>query len=52
MVWKEWIISRDFNEVIEDAKKSGGRRKPRITMEEFHKVIDELALVEIKSDKG
>ncbi|KAK8260280.1 hypothetical protein V6Z12_D13G111600 [Gossypium hirsutum] len=30
----------------------GGRRKPRVAMEEFERVLDELALVDIKIDKG
>lgn len=41
----------DFNAIISDAEKEGGCRKFRVTMEEFHDVMKELSLVDIKIDK-
>lgn len=40
----------DFNEVLEESEKWRGRRKSKVVMEEFHKVVDDLALVDIKPD--
>ncbi|KAH1114481.1 hypothetical protein J1N35_007859 [Gossypium stocksii] len=34
------------------SEKIGERRKPRIAMKEFEKVLDEMALVDVKTDKG
>lgn len=33
-------------------EKSGGRRKAKMVIDEFRKVANELALVDVKSDKG
>lgn len=38
--------------MLDDLKKSGGHRKSRVTMDDFRKVIDELALVDIKPNRG
>ncbi|MBA0803111.1 hypothetical protein Gohar_013359, partial [Gossypium harknessii] len=58
MLWKEDVdvggldVGGDFNAIIDDAKKEGGRRKPRANMDEFRDVLEELALVDIKIDRG
>lgn len=41
-VKKDRIIGGDFHKIMDDAEKDGGRRKPRASMEEFFKVIEEL----------
>ncbi|MBA0788662.1 hypothetical protein Gotri_000015 [Gossypium trilobum] len=48
----DWVMGGNFNTIINEAEKEGGRRKSRVTMEEFRDVIEELTLVDIKSDKG
>ncbi|MBA0787451.1 hypothetical protein Gotri_027919 [Gossypium trilobum] len=42
----------DFNEVMDDAEKCGGRRRPRVAMDNFRKVLNDLGLVDIKPDNG
>lgn len=49
---EDWIIGEDFNEIVDDSEKSGGRRKLRVVVEDFRKVIDDLTMVDIKLDKG
>ncbi|MFQ6634657.1 hypothetical protein Gotur_011088 [Gossypium turneri] len=43
-----WIVGGDFNAILNDSKKSEGRRKSRVDMEDFQRTIEELALVDIK----
>ncbi|MBA0671045.1 hypothetical protein Goklo_029793 [Gossypium klotzschianum] len=38
----------DFNAILNDAEKEGGRRKARSQINEFKDLVDELALVDIK----
>lgn len=47
-----WIIGGHFNEILDDFKKSEGRHKSRVAMDDFRKVTDEMAVVDVKSDKG
>ncbi|PPS08707.1 hypothetical protein GOBAR_AA11931 [Gossypium barbadense] len=42
-----WILAGDFNAILNNAEKEGGRRKPRSSMEDFCKLLEELALVDI-----
>ncbi|PPR90579.1 hypothetical protein GOBAR_AA30105 [Gossypium barbadense] len=51
-VREEWIVGGDFNAILNDAEKEGGRRGVRAQMNEFKEVMDELALVDIKPDSG
>ncbi|MBA0601290.1 hypothetical protein Gorai_004471 [Gossypium raimondii] len=48
----DWVMGGNLNTIINEAEKEGGRRKSRVTMEEFRDVIKELTLVDIKTDKG
>ncbi|KAA3487553.1 reverse transcriptase [Gossypium australe] len=48
----DWIVGGDSNAILNDAKNFGGRCKSRVVMEEFGKVLDELALIDIKPNKG
>ncbi|MBA0694535.1 hypothetical protein Goari_004818 [Gossypium aridum] len=38
--------------VIDDAEKCGGRRRPKVAMDNFRIIMDDLALVDVKPDKG
>ncbi|KAB1671577.1 hypothetical protein [Gossypium barbadense] len=51
-VREEWIVGGDFNAILNDAEKEGGRRGVRAQMNEFKEVMDKLALVDIKPDSG
>ncbi|MBA0731170.1 hypothetical protein Golax_022962 [Gossypium laxum] len=52
LILGEWIIGSDFNAILSNAEKSGGRRKSSAAMEDFCSVLDDLSLVDIKPDKG
>ncbi|TYJ00813.1 hypothetical protein E1A91_A13G111100v1, partial [Gossypium mustelinum] len=52
MVGKDWIVGGDFNAILNDAEKEGGCRKARSQINEFKDLVDELALINIKPDKG
>lgn len=49
---EDWIVGGYFNEVLDESEKSEGRRKSRVTMDDFRKVIDKLSLVDIKLNRG
>ncbi|KAK8299934.1 hypothetical protein V6Z12_D05G353700, partial [Gossypium hirsutum] len=44
---EEWVVGGDFNAILNDSEKEGGRRGVRAQMYEFKNVMDELALVDI-----
>ncbi|PPR85704.1 hypothetical protein GOBAR_AA34990 [Gossypium barbadense] len=48
----KWIIEGDFNAILDEAEKDGGRRKPKALMEDFRTIVDELAVVDLKTDNG
>ncbi|KAA3470588.1 reverse transcriptase [Gossypium australe] len=52
LVREDWIVGGDFNAIIDEAEKEGACRKPRVTMDEFRDVMEDLTLVDIKTDKG
>ncbi|TYH10968.1 hypothetical protein ES288_A07G221100v1 [Gossypium darwinii] len=52
LVKERWIIGGDFNAILDNSEKEGGRRKPQTLMDDFREVIDELSLVDLKTDNG
>ncbi|KAK8356489.1 hypothetical protein V6Z12_A05G357100 [Gossypium hirsutum] len=48
----DWVVGGDFNLILNDAEKEGGRRGVRAQMNDFKAVMDDLALVDIKPDSG
>ncbi|TYJ17203.1 hypothetical protein E1A91_A09G036000v1 [Gossypium mustelinum] len=52
MVNEKWIIGGDFNGLLDEAEKEGGRRKATVLMEDFRSIIDELSMVDLKTDNG
>ncbi|KAG8488150.1 hypothetical protein CXB51_018462 [Gossypium anomalum] len=52
-VKENWIVGEVLNEILDDDdEKEGGRRKLRVLMEDFRSVLEELALVDIKTSRG
>ncbi|TYH19506.1 hypothetical protein ES288_A05G357200v1 [Gossypium darwinii] len=49
---EKWIIGGDFNALLDEAEKEGGRRKATILMEDFRSIVDELSMVDLKTDYG
>ncbi|PPS06285.1 hypothetical protein GOBAR_AA14366 [Gossypium barbadense] len=41
---EKWIIGGDFNAILDNAEKVGGRRKPNALIDDFRAVVDELSL--------
>ncbi|TYI86331.1 hypothetical protein E1A91_D04G058000v1, partial [Gossypium mustelinum] len=52
VVKEEWVVGGDFNAMLNDAEKEGGRQIARAYMNDFRDIIDDLALVDIKPDRG
>ncbi|KAA3483070.1 reverse transcriptase [Gossypium australe] len=51
-VREKWVVGGDFNAMLNEAKKEGGRRIGQTLMNDFRDVVDDLALVDIKPDRG
>ncbi|KAB1671553.1 hypothetical protein [Gossypium barbadense] len=51
-VTEKWIIGGDFNAILDNAEKEGGRRKPSALMEDFREVVDELSMADLKTNNG
>ncbi|XP_012435427.1 uncharacterized protein LOC105762053 [Gossypium raimondii] len=47
-----WIVRGDFNAILNDSEKKGGRRKPRALMDEFGDILEELCLTDVKTGNG
>ncbi|KAB2024682.1 hypothetical protein ES319_D06G103000v1 [Gossypium barbadense] len=47
-----WIVRGDFNAILNDSEKDGGRRKSRAGMDEFGDILDELSLRDVKTFNG
>ncbi|PPS07268.1 hypothetical protein GOBAR_AA13375 [Gossypium barbadense] len=45
-------IRDDFNAIFDNAKKRGGSSKPSALIEDFQWVVDELSMVDLKTDNG
>ncbi|KAH1084400.1 hypothetical protein J1N35_024161, partial [Gossypium stocksii] len=51
-VKETWIIGGDFNAILDNAEKDGGRRKPLALINEFREIVDELSMADLKTDNG
>ncbi|TYH01227.1 hypothetical protein ES288_A09G041000v1 [Gossypium darwinii] len=51
-VTEKWIIGGDFNAILDNAEKEGGRGKASALMEDFREVVDELSMADLKTDNG
>lgn len=51
-VIEDLIMGGDFNEILDESEKSEGRRKSGVAMDDFRRVISELALMDVKPDRG
>ncbi|PPR81373.1 hypothetical protein GOBAR_AA39334 [Gossypium barbadense] len=49
---EKWIIGGDFNALLDEAEKEGRRRKATVLMEDFRSIVDELSMVDLKTDNG
>ncbi|KAK8328760.1 hypothetical protein V6Z11_A11G272000 [Gossypium hirsutum] len=47
-----WTIGGDFNAILNDSEKEGGRRKPKMLIEEFSNTLEELMLLDVKPCNG
>ncbi|GMI76114.1 hypothetical protein HRI_001280700 [Hibiscus trionum] len=47
-----WLIGGDLNDILDLSEKEGGRRKPRVEMEEFNDAFLRNGLWDIKPDSG
>ncbi|PPS08709.1 hypothetical protein GOBAR_AA11933 [Gossypium barbadense] len=52
MVNEGWIMGGDFNAILNNSEKEGGRRKPRTLMDDFCDVLEELSLTDVKTPNG
>lgn len=43
---------KNFHEALYDSEKSDGRCKSHVAMEEFRKVVSDMALVDVKTNRG
>ncbi|PPS12817.1 hypothetical protein GOBAR_AA07819 [Gossypium barbadense] len=47
-----WIVGGDFNVILNNAEKEGGRRKPKSSMNDFCDILEEMLLVDVKTRNG
>ncbi|KAG8485709.1 hypothetical protein CXB51_019034 [Gossypium anomalum] len=47
-----WIMGSDFNAILNNSEKEGGRRKPKSLMDDFCDVLEELSLIDVKTCNG
>ncbi|TYJ17202.1 hypothetical protein E1A91_A09G035900v1 [Gossypium mustelinum] len=47
-VTEGWIVGGDFNAILNDSEKEGGRCKPKILIEDFGNFLEELKLTDVK----
>lgn len=46
------MVEGDFNEILDESEKCRGRRKSMAAMDEFRRVVSDLALIDVKPDQG
>ncbi|MBA0731287.1 hypothetical protein Golax_020646 [Gossypium laxum] len=46
--FKTWIVGGDFNDILNNSEKEGGRRKLKISMDEFCNILEEFNLTDVK----
>ncbi|MBA0880481.1 hypothetical protein Goshw_025739 [Gossypium schwendimanii] len=51
-VKEKWIIEGDFNAILNNMEKDEGMRKQKMLIDDFQAIVDELLLVDLKTDKG
>ncbi|KAK5812333.1 hypothetical protein PVK06_027762 [Gossypium arboreum] len=49
---KEWIVGGNFNAILNDSEKEGGRRKLKTSMDDFCDILEELSLTDVKTYNG
>ncbi|KAH1114434.1 hypothetical protein J1N35_007812 [Gossypium stocksii] len=47
-----WIVGGDFNAILNNAEKEGGRRKPKAMIEDFYNLLEELNMSDVKTRNG
>ncbi|PPS11548.1 hypothetical protein GOBAR_AA09097 [Gossypium barbadense] len=52
LVREDWVVGGNFNAIINEVEKEGPCGKSRVTMEKFRDVMEELTVVDIKTDKA
>ncbi|MBA0552383.1 hypothetical protein Golob_023199, partial [Gossypium lobatum] len=51
-VKEKWIIEGNFNAILNNVEKDEGMRKQKMLIDDFQAIVDELLLVDLKTDKG
>ncbi|KAK5819977.1 hypothetical protein PVK06_025017 [Gossypium arboreum] len=51
-VQEDWVVGGDFNIILNNDDKECGRKKAQADMQDFKDVMDKLALVDIKTNRG
>ncbi|KAG8497230.1 hypothetical protein CXB51_008424 [Gossypium anomalum] len=51
LLWRKGTRG-DFNAILNNSEKEGGRRKSKVLMDDFSKVVDELSLIDLKTING
>ncbi|KAK8660423.1 hypothetical protein V6N13_051349 [Hibiscus sabdariffa] len=49
---RPWLIGEDLNEILDMSEKDGGRRRPRVDMDEFRDVLNRNGLWDIRPSTG
>ncbi|TYJ27776.1 hypothetical protein E1A91_A07G212200v1, partial [Gossypium mustelinum] len=52
MVNEGWIVGGNFNAILNNSEKEGGRRKPWTLMDDFCDMLEELSLTDVKTPNG
>ncbi|TYH01220.1 hypothetical protein ES288_A09G040300v1 [Gossypium darwinii] len=52
MVNEAWIVGGDFKAILNNSEKEGGRRNPKIQLDEFSNFLEELNLTDVMTCNG